>query len=97
METVILKNGAEEAKPLVAVTMLSLNLLMDERPLALYDLVMKCRDKNYRFFGDNGEYLRSLKLVDRDNSIHNSIRNVVLSAAEGDDLDMVIKSPVRKG
>lgn len=96
METVILRNGAEEAKPLVAVTMLSLGHLMDERPLALYDLVMKCRDRNYQFFGDNEEHLKSLNIVDRDGSIHTSIRNIVLSAADGDGLAMVIRSPVKE-
>ena len=95
METVILRNGAEEAKPLVAVTMMSLERLMKEKPLALYDLVMRCRDRSYKFFDDNEEYLKSLNIVDRDGSIHDSIRNIVLSAAKGDGLDMVIRSPVR--
>jgi hypothetical protein len=94
METVILKNGAEEAKPLVVMTMISLEKIMKERHLALYDLVMRCRDRTYQFFSDNEEYLKSLNLVDRDGSIHGSIRNIVLSAAEGDGLDMVIRSPI---
>ena len=96
METVILRNGAEEAKPLVVVMMLCLERLMDERPLALYDLVMRCRDRNYQFFGDNEDYLKNLKLVEQDGSIHDSTRNVILSAADGDGLDMVLRSPLSK-
>lgn len=95
METVILRNGAEEAKPHVTVTMMSLEHLMEDRPLAFYDLAMRCRDRSYKFFGDNEEYLKSLDIVDRDGSIHGSIRNIVLSAVEGDGLDMHIRSPVR--
>ena len=95
METIKLRNGAEEAKPLVAVTMMHLETLMNERPLALYDLVMRCRDTNYEFFGTNGDYLKSLNLVGQDGSIHGSIRNIILSAIDGDGIDMVLRSPVQ--
>jgi len=94
METVRLRNGAEEAKPLVAVIIMSLERLMNERPLALYDLVMKCRDRAYELFGTNGDYLKDLNLVDQDGSIHESIRNVVLSATDGEGMDMVLRSPI---
>ena len=94
METIKLRNGAEEARPLVAVMMMSLEHLMDERPLALYDLVMRCRDRNYQFFGDNAKYLQDLSMVGSDGSIHDSIRNIVLSAVRGDGMDMILGSPV---
>ncbi len=94
MNVVKLKNGAEEAEPLVTVMMMSLANLMKERPLALYDLAMKCRDKNYQFFGDNEKHLQDLELVGISGDIHSSVRNVVLSAVHGDDLDMALSSPV---
>jgi len=96
METVRLKNGTEEDKPSVVMTMMSLEHVMDERPLALYDLAMMCRDRNYEPFGSNGSYLKDLNLVDQDGSIHNSIRNIVLSAISGDGLDIVLRNPVAK-
>lgn len=68
----------------------------DERPLALYDLVMKCRDRSYQFFGDNEKYLQDLKLVEASGDIHGSIKNIVLSAVRGDGIDMVLSSPVVK-
>ena len=95
MEAVILKNGAEEIKSFVVMAMAILNRLAQERPLALCDLVMKCRDRNYQFFGDNEGYLKSLELVEGNGTVHGSIRNIVLSAAEGDGLDMHIRSPVQ--
>jgi hypothetical protein len=96
MQTVILKNGAEESLPLVNVMMMSLRSLMQENPIAFYELVMKCRDHNHKFFGNVGDVLKRLSLVETSGSIHDSIRNIVLSAAEGDGLDMSLGSPVKK-
>jgi hypothetical protein len=96
METVVLRNGAEEAEPLVVVTMSTLRLVMKERPLALYDLVMRCRDNNYKFFGGTGGYLVGLALINAGHDVHDSIKNIVLSAVEGDGMDMVLRSPVAK-
>ena len=94
-ETVQLKHGAVELGVFVASTMLVLNGLVEEKPVAALDLVMKCRDPNYEFFGGNEKILRDRELVDRNGTIHSSICNVVLSAFEGDGFDMVIGSPVR--
>ena len=96
MEVIKLKNGTEECKPLVAIVMGILNHLADERPLALYDLAMRCRDQNYQFFGDNEEYLQQLKLIDANGVIHDSDRNVILSAMRGDGFDITLGSPVAK-
>lgn len=96
METIRLKNGTEEVESLVVVTMLSLEHLMDERPLALYDLVMMCRDSSYEPFGDNGDHLKDLRLIDQDGSVHSSVRNIILSATDGNGMDMVLQSPVDK-
>lgn len=93
METTILKNGAEEAVSLVTVCMMSLEDLIKENPIALYELVMKCRDRNH-VFGNAGELLEQRKLVQSDGQPHDSIRNVVLSAIEGDELDMRLTSPI---
>lgn len=94
METVTLKNGAEEVKSLVVVTMLSLESLIEEQPFAFYDLVMVCRDRDYRPFGSNGDHLKSLALLQDGGHVHDSIRNIVLSAVTGDGLDMQLGSPV---
>ena len=95
LETVILKNGAEEAKPLVIVIMMSLEDLMKKNPIAFYELTMKARDQGHQFFGRAGQVLKEFNLVSADGSLHDSIRNVVLSAVEGDDLDMTLVNPVK--
>ena len=93
-ETVQLKNGAVEVTVFVASMMLILDRLVEEKPVAALDLVMKCRDSNYQFFADNEEILRDRKLVEKHGTIHSSIRNIVLSAFEGDGFDMVLLSPI---
>gem|GEM_PF-4132711 len=50
IETVILNNGAKEAKSLVDITHLSLKTLITDNPIAFYELVMKCRDNNHALF-----------------------------------------------
>lgn len=94
METVTLKNGSVEPKVLVDTLMRSLKLLLVNNPIAFYELVMKCRDRNHRFFGTAAEPLKNLALVQADGDVHSSIRNVVLSAVSGEMLEMTLGSPV---
>jgi hypothetical protein len=91
METVKLKNGTEEGKVAVSAIMLSIKLL---RPIDVYELVMKCRDRKHQIWEPSKKPLQDLTLVAADGSIHETIRNIVLSAVEGDGFDMTIGSPV---
>lgn len=93
METVILKNGAEEVKALVMVTMMSLRHL---EPIAFYELVQKCKDDTHIFWGDTEEKLKSLALLECSGRPHDSIRNIVLSALAGEGLDMRLVSPIKE-
>jgi len=95
METVTLKNGTEEAMPLVTVTMFSLQDLGKKSPLAVYELVMLCRDREHKIFSLRlADDLKGRSLIQLDGRVHASIKNIVLSAATGDGLDMVIGSPL---
>lgn len=97
MNLVKLKNGTEEVEPVVKVVMMNLSALWEEGlpgVLAVYDLVERCRDSNYQFFGSNEQKLKELALVESDGRINNSIRNIVLSAAQGTGREMQIGSPV---
>ena len=94
METLILKNGAEEVESLVRGIMWVLRTLIDKQPGLFYELVMKCRDRQHRFWGDTEERLQRLKLVEANGDVHDSIRNIVLSAVTGDEWEMELGSPV---
>ena len=86
MTITTLKHG-EESTPLVAVTMLALHHLLEQEPVAFYDLVMKCRDRDYAFFGNAREKLQERALVQPDGTVHSSIRNIVLTAVTGNDAE----------
>lgn len=97
MQIIKLRNGAEEAASLVMVTMMSFNRLVEEKPIVAYELVTLCRDPNHQLFGKTGDDLAALSLVQKSSDgyiVHNSVRNIVLSAAEGDGFDMQFVSPV---
>jgi len=95
VETLTLKNGAVEAGSLVAVTMMSLERVLATDPMAFYDLVMVCRDKNYQPFGNARERLDQLGLWKAHESHpHDSTQNIVLSAVSGDGIDMMLGSPI---
>jgi hypothetical protein len=97
METVNLKNGSAEAKPLVAVTMLSLNSLFDKGmngALAFYELVQKCNNPDHEIWGEaQSTLLMGLGLLDVNGDVHSLIKNVVLSAAQGEGLGLSLGSP----
>lgn len=99
IEVVRLKNGSEEPKPFVVVTMMKLDNLTNSGFLgvfAFHELVMKCRDRNYRFFRQSEQTLKNFGFVQEDGNIEDSVRNVVLSAVEDDAVDMRLGSPVEK-
>ena len=68
---------------------------MVENPSVFYDFVMKCRDNSYKMWTKDAEKeLQALGFMEREERIHQSIRNIVLSAVIGDDLDVLIINPI---
>ncbi len=86
----------EELRTLVSVIYMSLEKLLEEQPTAFYDIVMMARDKNYKPFGKNGEVLAQLVLINKDNSMHDSIKNIILASVEGDMMEMKLVNPIAK-
>ncbi len=89
-----LANGAMVPDVTVEVTMYCLKELVTSNPIAFYELVTKCRDEKHQFFDNTEEVLMHAGLIQRPGEIHDSIRNVVLSAAKGDGLEMTLGSPL---
>jgi hypothetical protein len=95
MKIVKLKNGSEEAMVLVTATMLALqSLLLQTDAIAFCELVMKCRGSAHELFGNTQEVLKKLSLVDQNGEVHDSTRNIVLSAAVGEGLNLSLQSPI---
>ena len=89
-----LANGSIVPDVTVEVTMFCLKELITSNPIAFYELVTKCRDEKHQLFGNTEEILMHAGLIQTPGGIHDSIRNVVLSAAKGDGLEMALGSPL---
>lgn len=96
-EMVALRNGTEESKALTAGIILASRALLSEEcktPMAFWDLVRMAQDKDYRPMKVNAAALRERNLLESDNSLHGSIKNIVLSSVEGEGLAMIYVNPV---
>ncbi|MCK9186017.1 hypothetical protein M0P48_01095 [Candidatus Gracilibacteria bacterium] len=90
--TLDLKNGGEVAKSIVTTTMIALRRLLDENPVAVYELVMKCRDPKHELFGDTGEVLKRYALIQGSGEVYSTVKDVVLSSV--DEVNMKLVSPL---
>jgi hypothetical protein len=101
-DVVMLKNGAEVPRSLVAATMLALESLLRDNPMAFYELVELCRDATHQIWGDLDKELASRGLITlRQLStgktvalVHETIRNIIVSAVEGEGCEMALGVPV---
>ncbi|MCB7127916.1 MAG: hypothetical protein J3T61_00055 [Candidatus Brocadiales bacterium] len=94
MKTVKLRNGSEEASSLVKIVNTAINNWQGlDLALKFYDIVTMCRDSSYTPFTPTLEEFKRLSLVGPDGSIHSSIKNIILSMAEGDGLNLSIVDP----
>jgi hypothetical protein len=92
--TIKLKNGQEESDVLVFYVMKALRRLIEENPIAFYELVTKFRDSRYKPFGKSLEVLKAAGLLYATGNVHGSIKNIVLSAVTGEGFEMTLGSPV---
>ena len=89
-----LKNGSEEEKDLIAVTMSSLENLVQTYPIVAYELVEVCRNPAHKLFGNSGNRLQELGLM-QNGIVHDRLKNIVLSAFEGEGLNLKLTFPVK--
>ena len=87
-----LKNGSEVPGSALVTIMMNLKSLRENNYLAFYDLVQLCKDSSYDISFTRQALEASPFLAT--GRIHDDAKNIVLSAVEGDDLEMVIGSPV---
>lgn len=95
MDVVELKNGTIEAEATVKAVSLSVRHLLAEKPIVFYELVMKCKDRDHKLFGDAEKDLEALSLI-QNGVIHESIKNVVLFSVEGEGFDMTLVDPIKQ-
>jgi len=90
-----LTTGQREHAGLVAVVHMALSHAFATDPLMAYDVVMRAREPNYKFFGSAEERAKRAALVDDNGVMHGSVRNIILAAVTGDGLDMQLRSPIK--
>ena len=90
---VTLKNGSEIPSIAVATTMMNLEQLMKTDSVAFYELVQKCRNSNHTMWGNSSNTAESWGLM-ASGRVSGAVSDIVLSAVNGDDLDMTLESPI---
>ncbi len=93
-QTVILKNGSEAQESLVKTIMISLESLLNSNMIAFYELVQKCRDENHKMFGNTMTTIEKFNLAAR-GLVHQTVKDVVLSAVKGKELQMFLGDPIK--
>lgn len=96
MEMVTLNNGKSEGEAVVFATMFSLTRMLEQEPQVFYEFVCKCRDPQYSMWGDSAARAVRWGLLDASDYVHESVRNVTLSAVAGEGMDLhLLSSPIR--
>ena len=88
-----LQNGSEEPSISVAVTMMALKNLIQDDPLSFFELVSKARDRGHEIPPHQTNVLVGLHLMEPEGTLHQTIRNVILSAVTGESLGMTLQDP----
>jgi hypothetical protein len=93
-----LRNGDEVPEVLVRVTEISLIRLLEREPIAFWELVLACRDRDHVLFGSAVAALHDLSLIERVDGqgraqIHDCTRSIVLAATEGEGFGIGLRNP----
>jgi len=95
LRMVKLKNGGEAPWSAIKTTMINLEVMMTggiPTMLAAVDLAEHCRE-GVEVTGRSRELLEGYGLMQSDGRVHSIVRDVVLSAAEGEGLTFGFTSP----
>ncbi len=99
MDSVTLRNGSVEPKSIVLTTMLALDTLWKSGlpgMLEVCDLHAIAQGKGADVNKNTIAHLQELELVQPDGKLHDSVRNIVLSACEGEGIHMTLSSPLTR-
>lgn len=96
MDTYTLTTGVEVPTVLVNSTMLALKDLLVVWPISFYEIVMKSRYPDHQWFEGSIKRCKQLGLVNDLGEVHSGVRDIILAAVVGEDLNMRLVDPVRK-
>jgi hypothetical protein len=82
--SVRLRNGDELPQPVVMVIFMTLKQLLEEHPIAFYEMVMIARNPSHKPFWNTGAHLARLGILEDGGAMHDATRSVVLASTEGE-------------
>lgn len=83
-------------KELVRVVAASFQNLFITKPTIAYELVMLARNTQHEFFDKGWEKeCEELNFLEPGGTMHDSVRNILVSMAEGEELEMRLISPLQ--
>jgi len=89
-----LRNGTVVSEAAMVTTMMNLRALKEENNIAFYEFVQKCKNPQHSIFGGTStEKIISEAGLMSEGKISEDIRNVALSAIEGEALDIHLVNP----
>ncbi len=97
-ELVELKNGAKVLRAhvkSVTAKLYELTQGRDTGAILLHELVMKSRDKQHALFDGCGRRLLELGFLNEEGSVKGYVRDIVLSSAKDEGLELSFISPLR--
>lgn len=94
--SLILKTGEEVPAPIVNVVMISLEALIKQNPFVFYELVQISRNPEHKLFGNTGDVLRQLALIETNGQPCDAVRLIVLAATEGEGIELKLVQPIHK-
>ena len=96
---VTLKDGSEVPQLALIATTTNLEEVIRQNPFAFFDLVEKCKDANYKFTRslgwDTTELLKDLALLDKDERVHDIVKQIVLNSVEGEEGSLRLANPLQ--
>ncbi|MBU0479122.1 hypothetical protein KKC91_11215 [bacterium] len=93
-ELIVLRNGAQVSRRLVALTALTMKKLWKTKPMLAYKLIAKARDSKYDLNVELREMLITEGLLQFNGSMHEDTRAIIVSMAEGEGFDMQLVNPI---
>ena len=95
---VTLKDGTQVPEAILRETTQRITTLKKQNYVALFDLVEKCKNAEYKFlynpFGDSKASLTKLTLMDENGNVCEDVRKVVLNSVGKLDLSLKLVNPL---
>ncbi|MGD0664810.1 MAG: hypothetical protein ABSA17_03650 [Rhabdochlamydiaceae bacterium] len=99
LAAVTLRDGSKVPQAMLTLTTVRMKALMQKSPVALFDLVEKCRNVHFEFiknpFCDSKALLTEHALVDQSGAVNEDVQKIVLNSIEGSYLTLKLVDPLQ--